>query len=206
MCKLIKSIRLCTYILVIIAVGTINAKAYCAQRNIIKADSLDFSSAKIVVPKNLSKTEQAAIQMLVQEIYKRTRIRLPVTTNWPTASTPVIAVGVAPQLRNNHSPFAQSLFRSSAQGHSEGFTIKLNKNKRKALTVFILGNDQRGMLFGIGYFLRKAVMIPVRGNTHGRLLVPATLPVATYPRIPLRGHQLGYRPKTNTYDGMTGKM
>src|SRR5262249_23050706 len=34
----------------------------------------------------------------------------------------------------------------------------------------------------------------------GRVLVPAGLQVATAPQVKLRGHQLGYRPKTNSYD------
>src|SRR5437870_1020222 len=37
----------------------------------------------------------------------------------------------------------------------------------------------------------------------GRVELPANLDLATAPRYPLRGHQLGYRPKTNSYDGWT---
>jgi hypothetical protein len=207
MYKSIKAIQQCISILaMIVLITAISSIAYCTEAHPSKVDSLDFSSAKIVIPQHLSKTEHAAIQLLVDEIYKRTRIQLPVTTNWPSASTPVIAVGVASQLRNDRGSLDRSLFSSSIKGHAEGFTIKMVKGKREAPTVLILGNDKRGMLFGAGYFLRKAVMIPVRGNSDGRLLVPSSLPVATYPKIPLRGHQLGYRPKTNTNDGMTGKM
>ena len=38
-------------------------------------------------------------------------------------------------------------------------------------------------------------------DARGRVLLPGDFRVATAPRFPLRGHQLGYRPKTNSYDG-----
>jgi hypothetical protein len=33
--------------------------------------------------------------------------------------------------------------------------------------------------------------------------LPDALRISTAPRYRLRGHQLGYRPKTNSYDGWT---
>src|SRR5262249_28294215 len=37
--------------------------------------------------------------------------------------------------------------------------------------------------------------------TRGRISLPVPLDITTAPKYPLRGHQLGYRPKTNSYDG-----
>jgi len=34
----------------------------------------------------------------------------------------------------------------------------------------------------------------------GQILVPENLNIASSPAYPIRGHQLGYRPKTNSYD------
>jgi hypothetical protein len=39
--------------------------------------------------------------------------------------------------------------------------------------------------------------------TRGGVTLAEGLDLATAPRYPLRGHQLGYRPKTNSYDGWT---
>ena len=39
--------------------------------------------------------------------------------------------------------------------------------------------------------------------TRGRVTVDDNFRVAGAPRYRLRGHQLGYRPKTNSYDGWT---
>ena len=36
--------------------------------------------------------------------------------------------------------------------------------------------------------------------------LPGGLNVSTAPHYPLRGHQLGYRPKTNSYDGWTAAI
>ncbi len=49
-------------------------------------------------------------------------------------------------------------------------------------------------MFGIGYLLRQAHL------TEGHITLADDLDVSTAPAYPLRGHQLGYRPKTNSYD------
>jgi hypothetical protein len=53
----------------------------------------DFSSAQIVTAHQLSDTEYAALEMLIQEIESRTTLRLSVATNWPERVVPVIVVG-----------------------------------------------------------------------------------------------------------------
>lgn len=161
----------------------------------------DFSASKIVISQDLSQLsqpEQAALQMLVEEIEKRTTIRLTTTIKWPESSTPVIAVGIASSF-NNNGPFSQ-VNVGSLNKAVEGFKIKAINDGKNAPTIFIIGNDTRGMLFGVGYFLRKISMTP------GKILVPNDLNIDTHPLIALRGHQLGYRPKTNAYDGFTEAM
>jgi len=60
--------------------------------------------------------------------------------------------------------------------------------------VVILGNDERGVLFGVGNLLRELRM------ERGSVSLRDDLDLATAPKYPLRGHQLGYRPKCNSYD------
>ncbi len=57
-----------------------------------------------------------------------------------------------------------------------------------------MGNDARGVLFGVGRLLRELHMKAAEVSLPGRLSLRAA------PKYPLRGHQLGYRPKTNSYD------
>lgn len=74
-------------------------------------------------------------------------------------------------------------------GPPEGYSIHAT-----AHTVTIAGNDARGVLFGIGRLLRELRV------TRGSIQLPDGFAEASAPRYPLRGHQLGYRPKSNTYD------
>ncbi|MBS0261136.1 MAG: hypothetical protein JSS02_04205, partial [Planctomycetes bacterium] len=58
----------------------------------------------------------------------------------------------------------------------------------------IAGEDERGVLFGVGRLLRELRF--ARGSIH----LPDGFVQATAPETSLRGHQLGYRQKTNSYD------
>ncbi|MGH2794892.1 MAG: hypothetical protein ACRDKG_11380, partial [Actinomycetota bacterium] len=76
----------------------------------------------------------------------------------------------------------------------EGYQLLINGAGRAAPTVLVLGADARGVLFGVGRLLRELRM------DRGVLRVPANLSIVSAPKVALRGHQLGYRPKTNAYD------
>jgi hypothetical protein len=64
----------------------------------------------------------------------------------------------------------------------------------RAPVVLVVGNDSRGVLFGVGKLLRSLRM------WRDRIDLDARFQVTTSPALPIRGHQLGYRPKTNSYD------
>ena len=74
-------------------------------------------------------------------------------------------------------------------GPAEGFSIATEGN-----TVTVRGNDARGVLFGVGRLLRALEM------RRQSVTLSAPLNVTSAPETKLRGHQLGYRPKTNSYD------
>src|SRR5215475_7622369 len=75
-------------------------------------------------------------------------------------------------------------------GKADGYRIEAAGN-----TIRITGNDARGTLFGAGALLRNLHM------DRDVVEAPDNLKIASAPKYPLRGHQLGYRPKTNSYDG-----
>jgi hypothetical protein len=60
--------------------------------------------------------------------------------------------------------------------------------------VRIVGNSPRGVLFGVGHLLRKSQW------RLGSVELPGAVTVNTSPTYPLRGHQLGYRSRANSYD------
>jgi len=76
----------------------------------------------------------------------------------------------------------------------EGFSLRANQNG-----VTVLGADERGVLFGVGRLLREMHM-----RTGSITIEP--MDITTAPKYALRGHQLGYRPKTNAYDAWSVPM
>ena len=157
------------------------ALAWCA----LPLAGADLRNAVIFVPQNAPSPEQKAAQMLTEEIAKRTQIRLPVEHAAP-AGRPAIALGTAAELG------ARVAGLPAAAAGADGYRVKAG-----AGGVTIAGNDARGTLFGAGYLLRHLRM------ERQTLEVDDSLATASAPRYALRGHQLGYRPKVNTYDGWT---
>jgi hypothetical protein len=146
------------------------------------AGAVDLKNAVITTAPNLTAQEKQAVVMLADEIEKRTRIRLPAGDK--PSPGPEILVGEEANLR----AIARQLIPAPAG--TEGYRVQTVGN-----TVVVAGNDPRGTLFGIGALLRNLRM------ERDILEVPDDLKIATAPKYALRGHQLGYRPKTNSYDG-----
>ena len=131
--------------------------------------------------------------MLVEEAEKRTRIHWPQMTAWPTTNVPVIAVGLKSALPEFTGPHADALQAAPTPGAPEGYRLCVRKAEHNPAVV-ILGNDERGVLFGVGNLLRELRM------ERGSVSLRDDLDITTAPKYPLRGHQLGYRPKCNSYD------
>lgn len=151
---------------------------------------LDLRSAVIVLPAEATPRERKAAQVLVDEVASRTQIRLPHGTDWPPDARPAIAVGRV------------GAFGSMRGGPPkldppgrEGFQLSVTRGSGGAPTIWVLGVDERGVLFGVGRLLRELYL------SRQAIGAPAGLGLAATPRTPMRGHQLGFRPKTNSYDG-----
>src|SRR5262249_28238524 len=104
-------------------------------------------------------------------------------------STVVLALGQTASLQG----IAGLKVEPSDSRAAEGFRIRINRDAQGSW-VMIIGNDARGVLYGVGHLLRQLHLTP------GRITVADEPAVSTAPRYPLRGHQLGYRPKTHSYD------
>jgi hypothetical protein len=117
-----------------------------------------------------------ATQVLVEEVARRTLIE------WPVVSAPPKARPV--------------IILKQGSGPADGFSIRY-----EAPFLTLTGNDARGLLFAVGHLLRHSNM------SRGRVdAMETALNVVTAPRVKLRGHQLGYRPKTNSYDAWDEAM
>jgi len=150
--------------------------------------SLDFTDSVIVTAPKLESLEHKAVVVLREEIQKRTGIQLSTSTEWPKNKRSVIAVGQTAQMKILAGPHSDILEDGQTLG-KEGFRLSIREN-----AIFVAGNDPRGVLYGIGRLLRTLRMKP------GSISVPEDFDITTCPRYPIRGHQLGYRPKTNAYD------
>ena len=153
--------------------------------------ALDLTQAVVVAPAALDGAANKAVRSLVEEVEKRTAVRLPVGQSWPSDGAPAIAVGPLAKAREFAGEFARDLASADKPG-AEGYVMRTADN-----AVVIGGADPRGVLFGVGHLLRKLEM------RAGVIRLPHPLNLSTTPETGLRGHQLGYRPKTNSYDAWT---
>ncbi|MGB9605790.1 MAG: hypothetical protein ACPL88_07935, partial [Bryobacteraceae bacterium] len=158
--------------------------------------ALNLNQAVVVTPARLADPEQKAVTMLVEEVEKRTGIRWPVAPRWPSGSQPVIVVTPASSLPEFRGRYENE---PAASTGVEGYRLWTGQVSG-APSVWVVGNDSRGVLFGVGGLLRSLRM------KKGAVTLDGPLRVSTAPAIKLRGHQLGYRPKTNSYDGWTVAM
>jgi hypothetical protein len=156
---------------------------------------------RIVVPSTQTTPEQSATTMLAEEAAKLGVPTPNIATGpltAPPTDTPTVVLAnrsaipalLPPALRQRWQTALATLHPTT---HPEAFSIvSLAPN----LTV-IAGNDARGELFGAGYLLRQI------DCTASPSCIPAHLNLFSAPDKPIRGHQIGYRNKNNTYDAWT---
>ena len=159
----------------------------------LPASALDLKNAVVVSPPSLTGPEKRAVKMLIEEAEKRTHIRWAESSTWPTSAVPVIAIGPLTAEREFAGAYLQQLQRGNVPGGKEGYRLSVQKGAANP-AIFVLGNDARGVLFGAGRLLRELHM------RHGSVTIADELEISTAPKYALRGHQLGYRPKCNSYD------
>ena len=155
-------------------------------------DLIDLTSAVVVTPGS-SKIEKKAVAMLINEVHKRTSIAWTSAAEWPAEDKPVIVVGKESSVPEYGGRFTKLLASEPAARADESYRICIHKDSA-GTALFVLGSDDRGVLFGVGQILRALHM------THDKITLDNDFGVSTAPVYPLRGHQLGYRPKTNSYD------
>jgi hypothetical protein len=164
------------------------------------AHAVDCTQATVLSSPNASTLEQTAIRVLLEETAKRTGEQWDTVTGYPSdtskdeASCLIVAATAADlaqmlpatmQTQSDTTPKAPESFRvETLPAHGRN-------------VVLVEGRDSRGLLYGVGSLLRAMQL------SHDKALVPAELHVSQSPSKPIRGHQLGYRAKNNTYDAWT---
>jgi len=153
------------------------------------SQSADFSKASIFLQEKKNIQLQKAAQVLSEEIKSRTNLSLPVIYKPVPEGKQSIIVVVDGRMEKLPENIKSSLSKLPETG-KDGYKITVLENK----TIVIAGHDERGALYGVGKLLQKMEM------NKGVALIPGNLNISSTPVYPIRGHQLGYRPKTNAYD------
>mmetsp|Transcript_9764 Transcript_9764/g.19174 ORF Transcript_9764/g.19174 Transcript_9764/m.19174 type:complete len:981 (+) Transcript_9764:1019-3961(+) len=88
----------------------------------------------------------------------------------------------------------------------EGYAISTNTETNE---VFICANRDRGLLYGVGRFMREMRMdfhLSYAKPLQSLCAYPSNLDIVSFPAYMMRQHQVAYRPKTNSYDAFTPAM
>ncbi|UCH33837.1 MAG: hypothetical protein JSV65_14915 [Armatimonadota bacterium] len=160
------------------------------------AAEIDLSRAAVVAVSPGTVPAKAAA-MVSDEIEKRTRLTLEIVSAIPGGERPLIAIGTARDLASKGLNPPSGL---EVPQRPDGYALWVEGGRRRSATICVAGYDNRGALFGAGRLLRLLEM------GRDKLALDEGVKLATAPHTPLRGHQFGYRPKTNSYDGWTLAM
>jgi len=160
----------------------------------ITAQKSELNDLNFMVSPKIPSHQKATLERMIgEEIKKRTGIESHALKNWKTKD-PVLAVA----LLTDEKLYGKKLpaFSSSGQGKikPEGFRLFVEKGTK---TLWVVGADVRGALYGIGELLRTAEM------TQGKIMLPGELDIVSAPEYSLKGHQLGYRNTANSWDKWT---
>lgn len=160
---------------------------------VASSQAMDISKSNIICFEKKDKLVQKSIAVLQEEVYNRSKIKLSVGETWPKSHQAVIAIGIEGHLDKFPLAYQTAIAALPEIGH-EGYKVVVIE---QTSTVLVVGYDARGVLYGIGKLLRKMEM------REESIRVPRDLDIASTPKYPIRGHQLGYRPKTNAYDAFS---
>lgn len=160
----------------------------------ISAQNIAFSNAEIIVSGNIkSPVKETVVQVLQEEVGRRTAINLPVVSKWGK-SVIVLATKGDTEINGVSAPHRTG--ENLPENNPEGFRVVVQNQSGKQV-LWLIGADQRGVLFAVGHFLRTANL------TKNKIIFASANEIATSPAYPIRGHQIGYRNTANSWDAWT---
>ena len=156
---------------------------------------VDLSKASILVsPAIKSPYKETASEILIEEISQRISVKLNLDVKWDNKTIIALALTgdkdlygeVVPQRDGGNFP----------EFNKEGYRL-FNEEKNGKNITWIIGDDARGILYGIGKLLRISEM------NENEVLLSKGIDISTSPEYPIRGHQFGYRNTANSWDAWT---
>lgn len=159
-------------------------------RQYAAADDLDLRGAVIVraVP---GEPGTKAVSMLRDEIERRSGLRLSIARSMPEGDRTAIIVTTVDTLPAGAPQPSQGF---QVPDKPESYALWVHPAPGGGASVWCVGKDVRGALFAAGRLIRAAHF--------GKQIftLPKDTRIATSPKYPIRGHQLGYRNTANSYD------
>ncbi|XOV94138.1 MAG: hypothetical protein ACFHWX_05410 [Bacteroidota bacterium] len=158
--------------------------------SILNSQATDISQSGILVSDDIKPTVRAsAVEVLQEEVEKRTGLKWGVIPSWKESKEYTIALALSSTKKLVGKVVPTRIGNDFAENKAEGFHLFLDGD-----IVWIIGKDSRAVLFGIGELLLKSSM------TDNQISIEDNLDVASSPEYSLRGHQIGYRNTANSYD------
>ena len=159
------------------------------------AGPVDLSQAVVVVRGGeLPNAEKSAAEVLVEEVAARTGLRWERTDAWQRGKT-IIAITSQPQAWGRNMPARAG--SNLPEARPDGYRVFVERPSDAPPVVWIQAADARGTLFGVGELLRNLDW------AKGKAALPGDFDVAVAPAYPIRGHQIGYRARANSWDAWT---
>ena len=153
---------------------------------------IDLSKAGIIASPNIkSPVRETVIRVFQEEIAQRLAINLKVLKS--ADKSPLIAFALVSDKDLNGVIVPLRTGENLPEKKPEGFRIICDRSDGKEI-LWLIGADERGILFAAGQFLRTANI------SKNRIFFNEFDQIATSPAFPIRGHQLGYRNTANSWD------
>lgn len=162
---------------------------------ILYSQTTDLSRAAILASSKInSPVRETGIRILQEEVFQRTSVNLQLFSKPGPGA--VIALATINDSEIDGFAVPKMAGEDLPETKAEGFRIFLDKSSGKDI-LWLIGADDRGVIFSIGHFLRTA------GLSKNKITFSKINEIATSPAYPIRGHQLGYRNTANSWDGWT---
>lgn len=158
--------------------------------NLGQAAPVNLNKLSVLISEDIKpQVRQSALEILREEIGKRSKINVSPIANWSEGGRFTIALVLTGSGELDGRKVPTRSGTELPEQKSEGYRLLWQDN-----VLWIIGADSRAMIFGIGELLRTASF------AKGQFLIDDQLDIASAPMYPLRGHQIGYRNTANSYD------
>ena len=159
--------------------------------SLMNAAEVDISHANLYMSSDINESMQKTVMKIIEKeigsvaVWNQTRGLKNSKIN--------IAIITNEALQNTNIPFPSDRKEATASLGDEGFYLTQELGLTHH-TIWLVATNRRSIVFALGALCRKASIYP------DRITLDDEIEILTAPAYAIRGHQLGYRHKANSYD------